>query len=160
MPANNISERRQARLLDPVANGNLLPPFLTEHGGLNSGFMMLQYTSAALASENKSLVHPASVDTIPTSNGWEDVNSMGPIAARHARAIVANTARILALKPSALHRQSILEWVTGIGCRVLGISQHLGRGTRAAYELSARTCRSSSATRIYGHISLLQSDWS
>ncbi|MEO5951477.1 MAG: aromatic amino acid lyase, partial [Chloroflexia bacterium] len=94
----NISERRQARLVDKAAHGGLLPAFLTEHGGVNSGFMMAQYTSAALASENKSLAHPASVDTIPTSANAEDHVSMGPIAGRHARAIVANTARVLALE--------------------------------------------------------------
>jgi histidine ammonia-lyase len=123
-----ISERRQARLLDPGANGGLLPPFLTRHGGLNSGFMMLQYTSAALASENKSLAHPASVDTIPTSNGWEDVNSMGPIAARQARAIVANTARILALE--ALCAAQAIDF------RLQERSEsQMGPGSRAAYEL-------------------------
>jgi histidine ammonia-lyase len=94
----NISERRQARMVDIAAHGGLFPPFLIEHGGLNSGFMMVQYTAAALASENKSLAHPASVDTIPTSANTEDHVSMGPIAARHARSIVANTARILALE--------------------------------------------------------------
>jgi histidine ammonia-lyase len=125
----NISERRQARLLDPAANAKLLPPFLTPHGGLNSGFMMLQYTAAALASENKSLAHPSSIDTIPTSNGWEDLNSMGPIAARHARAIVANTARILALE--ALCAAQALD----LRLRNDQPNAHLGRGTRAAYDL-------------------------
>ena len=138
----NISERRLARLLDVGASEGLLPPFLTEEGGLNSGFMMLQYTAAALASENKGLAHPASVDTIPTSAGWEDVNSMGPIAARHARGIVANTARILALE--ALAAAQALDLRTkyrvpsknsespGILYSVLGTE--MGVGTRAAYE--------------------------
>src|SRR5439155_21758829 len=76
----------------------LLPPFLTEQGGLNNGFMMVQYTAAALVSENKSLAHPASVDSIPTSANQEDHVSMGPIAARHARAILANTGVVLALE--------------------------------------------------------------
>jgi len=93
----NISERRQARLVDISAHGGLFPAFLIEQGGLNSGFMMVQYTSAALASENKSLAHPASVDSIPTSANTEDHVSMGPVAARHARAIAANTSRIHAL---------------------------------------------------------------
>jgi histidine ammonia-lyase len=116
-----ISERRQARLLDPAANDGLLPPFLTRHGGLNSGFMLLQYTSAALASENKSLAHPASVDTIPTSNGWEDVNSMGPIAARQARAIVALEA-LCAAQAIDFRLQERAD-------------AKLGPGSRAAYEL-------------------------
>ncbi len=124
----NISERRQARLVDVSAHGGLLPPFLIENGGLNSGFMMVQYTSAALASENKSLAHPASVDTIPTSANVEDHVSMGPIAARHARAIVANTARILALE--AMMAAQALDFR-------LRDDPHarMGPGTRAAYEM-------------------------
>ena len=77
----NIAERRLTRLTDGSSNRHVLPDFLTEHGGLNSGFMITQYTAAALASENKSLVHPASADTIPTSANWEDHVSNGPIAA-------------------------------------------------------------------------------
>lgn len=124
----NISERRQARLVDVTAHGGMLPPFLIENGGLNSGFMMVQYTSAALASENKSLAHPASVDTIPTSANVEDHVSMGPIAARHARAIIANTARILALE--ALMSAQALDFR-------LRATPHprMGLGTRAAYDL-------------------------
>lgn len=123
----NISERRQARLTDKAAHGGLLPAFLTEHGGVNSGFMMAQYTSAALASENKSLAHPASVDTIPTSANAEDHVSMGPIAGRHARAIVANTARVLALE--AIMAAQAIDFR-------LKADPHarMGAGTRAAYE--------------------------
>jgi histidine ammonia-lyase len=124
----NISERRQARMVDTAAHGGLLPPFLIEHGGLNSGFMMVQYTAAALASENKSLAHPASVDTIPTSANAEDHVSMGPIAARHARAIVANTARILALE-AMMAAQAI-----DFRLRKEPDSR-LGAGTRLAYDL-------------------------
>ncbi len=124
----NISERRQARLVDVAAHGGLFPPFLIEHGGLNSGFMMVQYTSAALASENKSLAHPASVDTIPTSANTEDHVSMGPIAARHARAIAANTTRILALE--AMMAAQALDF------RLRANPQaSMGKGTRAAYEM-------------------------
>jgi histidine ammonia-lyase len=79
-----ISERRIALLLDGRLNGGL-PPFLARESGLNSGMMMLQYTAAALASENKVLVHPASADSIPTSANQEDHVSMGATAARHAR---------------------------------------------------------------------------
>jgi histidine ammonia-lyase len=124
-----ISERRQARLVDPSAHGGLFPAFLIENGGLNSGFMMVQYTSAALASENKSLAHPASVDTIPTSANVEDHVSMGPIAARHARAIVANTARVLALE--AMMAAQALDFRT----RNEGPASRLGRGTAQAYTL-------------------------
>lgn len=124
----NISERRQALLVDTKANGGLLPPFLTLHGGLNSGFMMAQYTSASLASENKSLAHPASVDTIPTSANAEDHVSMGPIAARHARAIVTNTARVLAIEAMMSAQALDLR---------LQSDPHavMGAGTRVAYDL-------------------------
>ncbi|MEO6458768.1 MAG: histidine ammonia-lyase [Chloroflexia bacterium] len=131
----NISERRQARLVDTAAHGGLLPAFLIEHGGLNSGFMMVQYTSAALASENKSLAHPASVDTIPTSANIEDHVSMGPIAGRHARAIIANTTRILALE--AMMAAQALDFRMRAQ-PVLGhspIQARMGNGTRAAYHL-------------------------
>lgn len=124
----NISERRQARLVDVAAHGGLLPAFLIEHGGLNSGFMMVQYTSAALASENKSLAHPASVDTIPTSANVEDHVSMGPIAGRHARAIVANTARILALEAMMAAQALDFRMRAEPNAR-------MGNGTRAAYHL-------------------------
>jgi histidine ammonia-lyase len=79
----DISERRTARLLDPKLNEGL-PPFLVENSGLNSGYMIAQYTAAALVSENKVLAHPASVDSIPTSGNQEDHVSMGTIAARKA----------------------------------------------------------------------------
>ncbi|MCK4299666.1 MAG: aromatic amino acid lyase, partial [Planctomycetes bacterium] len=83
----NISERRLARLLDEggkprSSNQGTLPAFLTKRGGLNSGFMMTQYTAAALASENKVLAHPASADTIPSSANIEDHVSMGCTAAQ------------------------------------------------------------------------------
>ncbi len=94
-----ISERRIERLVNPSLSG--LPAFLTEHGGLRSGFMMAHVTAAALASENKSLAHPASVDSITTSANKEDHVSMGPIAARQARSVVANVRRILAIEALA-----------------------------------------------------------
>ncbi|HBC31810.1 MAG TPA: histidine ammonia-lyase, partial [Clostridiales bacterium] len=78
----DISERRIERLVNPTLSG--LPAFLVEHGGLNSGFMIVQYSAAALVSENKILSHPASVDSIPSSANQEDHVSMGTIAARKA----------------------------------------------------------------------------
>ncbi len=93
----SISERRTALLLDPRLNGGL-PAFLSPRPGTNSGLMLTQYTAAALVSENKVLAHPASVDTIPTSANQEDHVSMGPIAGRHARAVLANVERILAVE--------------------------------------------------------------
>jgi histidine ammonia-lyase len=93
----SISERRTAQLLDPNLNGGL-PAFLGSGSGLETGFMLLQYTAAALASENKGLAHPASVDSIPTSANQEDHVSMGPIAGRQARTVVEHVERIVAIE--------------------------------------------------------------
>ena len=93
----SISERRIERLVNPALS-NGLPAFLTEYGGLNSGYMVAHYTAAALVSENKSLAHPASVDSIPTSANQEDHVSMGAIAARKARAILENSQRVLSIE--------------------------------------------------------------
>ena len=125
----NISERRLNRLVDTCANRHLLPAFLTDHGGLNSGFMLTQYTAAALASENKALAHPASADSIPTSANWEDHVSNGPIAARQARRVLRNLEGILALELFAA-AQAI-----DFRRRDLGDQAHLGKGTAAAYAL-------------------------
>lgn len=95
-----ISERRVERLVNPALNEGL-PPFLTPHAGLNSGLMMAQVTAAALASENKVLAHPASVDSITTSGNKEDYVSMGMTAALKARRVVANTTSVLAVEALA-----------------------------------------------------------
>src|SRR4029453_11951217 len=92
-----ISERRTALLLDERLNEGL-PAFLASGSGLDSGLMILQYTAAALASENKVIAHPASVDSVPTSANQEDHVSMGPIAARHARTVLAHGEQILAIE--------------------------------------------------------------
>jgi histidine ammonia-lyase len=91
-----ISERRIEKLINPALSG--LPAFLTSEGGLHSGLMMVQVSAAAIASENKVLAHPASVDSIPTSADKEDHVSMGTIAARKARDIVKNVEHILAME--------------------------------------------------------------
>jgi len=83
----SISERRLYRMLDPTTS-NGLPAFLVTESGVNSGFMLAQYTAASLVSECKTLAHPASVDSIPSSAGQEDHVSMGMTAARHAREVV------------------------------------------------------------------------
>jgi len=93
----SISERRTALLLDGRLNGGL-PPFLAAASGLDSGLMILQYTAAALTSENKVLAHPASADSVPTSANQEDHVSMGSIAARHARTVLEHVERILAIE--------------------------------------------------------------
>ena len=91
-----LSERRTALLMDANLSG--LPSFLVEDGGVNSGFMIAQVTAAALASENKSLAHPASVDSLPTSANQEDHVSMATFAARRLGPMAANTARIVAIE--------------------------------------------------------------
>ncbi len=92
----NISERRIERLVNPALSG--LPAFLTERGGLHSGFMIMQYSAASLVSENKVLAHPASVDSIPSSANQEDHVSMGTIAARKARDILQNAQNVIAIE--------------------------------------------------------------
>jgi histidine ammonia-lyase len=99
----NIAERRIAHLVDENAS-NGLPAFLTDDVGLNSGFMMPQYTAAALASENKVLCHPASVDSIPTSANAEDHNSMGTHAARKLAQVVDHVRWIVAIELLTAHQ--------------------------------------------------------
>jgi histidine ammonia-lyase len=108
----SIAERRLAQLTDPRTSG--LPPFLVEDAGLNSGMMLYQYVAAALVSENKSLAHPASVDSVPTSANQEDHVSMGPIAARHAAAVVANIEQVLALEALAAAQGLDFRLKTGL----------------------------------------------
>lgn len=125
----NISERRTMRLTDESSNIHTLPAFLTKQGGLNSGFMILQYTAAALATENKVFAHPASVDTIPTSANVEDHVSMGATAAVKLRGVLDNVERILAIE--------LMSAAQGIDFRkqVIGAEKRLGEGTRSAYAL-------------------------
>jgi len=94
-----IAERRIALLLDTGLSG--LPPFLVREGGVNSGFMIAQVTAAALASENKSLAHPASVDSLPTSANQEDHVSMATFAARRLAEMVDNTAVVVGIEAMA-----------------------------------------------------------
>ena len=118
----NISERRIERLVNPMLSG--LPAFLVKESGLNTGFMIAQYTAAALVSENKILSHPASVDSIPTSANKEDHVSMGTIAARKAREIVRNTENVVAIE--LLCAAQALDVFTNM---------KPGEGTQAAYEV-------------------------
>ncbi|HND49168.1 MAG TPA: aromatic amino acid lyase, partial [Anaerolineales bacterium] len=125
----NISERRVMRLTDESSNIHTLPAFLTKEGGLNSGFMILQYTAAALATENKVFAHPASVDTIPTSANVEDHVSMGATAAVKLRSVLDNVERILAIE--------LMSAAQGVDFRkqVIGEEKRLGEGTRSVYAL-------------------------
>ena len=92
-----IAERRIERMVNPTMSEGL-PPFLTEEGGLNSGFMIPHYVAASLVAENKVLAHPASVDSIPTSAGQEDHVSMGATAAVHCWHVCGNVERVVAVE--------------------------------------------------------------
>lgn len=118
----SISERRTAKLLDRIHNCGL-PAFLAGDGGVESGLMIEQYTAAALVSENKVLIHPASGDSIPTSANQEDHVSMGTIAARQARQILRNVERVLAIEIHCAYE--------ALGFR----SQRPGTGTRKALSM-------------------------
>ncbi|QZY54238.1 histidine ammonia-lyase [Crassaminicella profunda] len=118
----NVSERRIERLVNPQLSG--LPAFLTEHGGLHSGFMIAQYAAAALVSENKVLAHPASVDSIPSSANQEDHVSMGTIAARKARDIYYNASRVIAIE--LLAAAQAIDFETA--------NKKLGKGTKVVYD--------------------------
>ena len=118
----DVSERRIERLVNPAYSG--LPAFLTKFGGVCSGFMIVQYSAAALVSENKVLAHPASVDSIPSSAGQEDHVSMGTIAARQAAEIGRNARRVLAME--------LMVACQGVDLRG---DKGLGEGTQAAYDL-------------------------
>lgn len=118
----NISERRLERLVNPALSG--LPAFLVEKGGLNSGFMIVQYSAASLVSENKILAHPASVDSIPSSANQEDHVSMGTIAARKANEIMKNVRRVLSMELMCACQAIDLRGNKGLGC-----------GTQKAYEV-------------------------
>ena len=93
----DVSERRIERMVN-AALSNGLTPFLTTNGGVNSGFMIVQYSAASMVSENKVLAHPASVDSIPSSANQEDIVSMGTTAARKAGWILQNTLSVLAFE--------------------------------------------------------------
>ncbi|MBA4602477.1 histidine ammonia-lyase [Thermoactinomyces sp. AMNI-1] len=119
----SISERRIERMVNPqLSNG--LPAFLIKKGGLNSGMMITQYVAAALVSENKSISHPASVDSIPSSANQEDHVSMGTIASRQAMEIVDNVRNVLAIELMCAAQS--LDMREG---------KKLGKGTRIAYDL-------------------------
>ncbi|TDM04547.1 histidine ammonia-lyase [Macrococcus carouselicus] len=93
----NVAERRIERLVNPQLNGDL-PPFLSPEPGLQSGAMIMQYAAASLVSENKTLAHPASVDSIPSSANQEDHVSMGTIASRHGYQILENVRNVIAIE--------------------------------------------------------------
>jgi histidine ammonia-lyase len=118
----NISERRLERMVNAnLSNG--LPPFLVKNPGINSGFMIVQYSAASLVSENKVLSHPASVDSIPSSANQEDHVSMGTIAARKAKDIIRNTSDVLAM-----------ELLTGLQAIDFRDKSSMSKATRRIYD--------------------------
>jgi histidine ammonia-lyase len=128
----SIAERRIMRLTDESSNTHVLPAFLTREGGLNSGYMIAQYTAAALVTENKILAHPASVDSIPSSANVEDHVSMGVTAGLKLRSILDNVECILAIE--------LMAAAQGVDFRLqeLGAGARLGAGTGPAYSLLRR----------------------
>ena len=134
----NISERRIERLVNPKLSG--MPAFLTRDGGLNSGMMIAQYVAAALVSENKVLAHPACVDSIPTSANKEDHVSMGTIASRQCREIVANAESVIAVE--LLCAAQALDLFTNL---------KPGQGTCAAYRSIRKEITHLSQDRIIAH---------
>jgi histidine ammonia-lyase len=140
----SLSERRIQMLLDAHHNGDLPQDLIPDHG-LNSGFMILQYTAAALTSENKVLCHPASVDSIPTSSNAEDHVAMSPHAARKARTVSQNAFSVLGIELLAVtqalcFRTGRLDWPqdTKEQAPVTVPDQQLGRGTQAAFKATLR----------------------
>jgi histidine ammonia-lyase len=137
----SMSERRQERLVNPAYSD--LPAFLTQNGGLESGFMMAHVTSAALVSEMKGLANPACVDTIPTSAGKEDHVSMGPISARKLLRAVDALEQVLAIEARmALEGVRLLGLAPATGLQPL--MDHLSRACtpwvdRAMFEEIRRT---------------------
>jgi len=121
----SVSERRTERMVNPQLSQ--LPAFLVREGGLNSGYMIAQYTAAALVSENKVLAHPACVDSIPTSANKEDHVSMGTIAIRQTREIMSNVEIIIAIE--LLCAAQAYDLITE------DHPMRAGKGTRVAYDI-------------------------
>ncbi|MEG2298046.1 MAG: histidine ammonia-lyase [Anaerovoracaceae bacterium] len=124
----NISERRSERLINPQLSEGL-PPFLTKHGGVCSGFMIAQYAAASMVSESKIYAHPACVDSIPSSGNQEDHVSMGTTAARTAAMVLDNSEKVIAIELFSAYQAISLrgeEYING-----------LSPATKAAYDYIA-----------------------
>ena len=132
----NIAERRIERMVNPALSG--LPAFLVSSGGLNTGFMVPQYTAAALVSENKVLAHPACVDSIPTSANQEDHVSMGSISARQSREVLENVMRVLAIE--------LMTAAQAIDFKSKG---KLGKGTEIAYNMIRKQVETLEVDRVF-----------
>ena len=122
----NVSERRTERMVNPALSYGL-PAFLTKHGGVNSGFMIAQYSAASMVSENKVYAHPASVDSIPSSANQEDHVSMGTTAARKCRMIVDNAQKVIGIELVTAAQALWLRTEAGEG--------EMAPATKAVYDL-------------------------
>ncbi|MDB5893597.1 MAG: histidine ammonia-lyase [Rhodoferax sp.] len=156
-----ISERRLALLLDTGLSG--LPPFLVRDGGLNSGFMIAQVTAAALASENKSLAHPASVDSLPTSANQEDHVSMATFAARRLGDMVANTAVVVGIEAMGAAQGMELKRAPTLGTDVSspppeGVPAGLGRPGAGQRGLKSSPLVEAEFARIRERVAYLDQD--
>lgn len=134
----NISERRIERLVNPQLND--LPAFLSPEPGLQSGAMILQYCAASLVSENKTLAHPASVDSIPSSANQEDHVSMGTIGSRHAYQIIQNTNKVLAI-----------ELICALQAAEFKGIEKMAKKTRDYYQLARDIVPSITKDRVFAH---------
>lgn len=124
----NVSERRQERMVNPALSEGL-PAFLVKNGGLNSGFMIAQYASASMVSENKVYDHPACVDSIPTSANQEDHVSMGSTSARTAALVLDNAQKVIGIELATAAQAIWLRQELGDNC-----IDKLAPATRAAYD--------------------------
>lgn len=120
----DISERRAERLINPQLSEGL-PPFLTTHGGVCSGFMIAQYAAASMVSENKIYAHPASVDSIPSSGNQEDHVSMGTTAARTAAMVLDNAQKVLGIEIFAAYQALYLRGAKGMSPSVQSVYDYI-----------------------------------
>ena len=129
----NVSERRQDRMVNPAMSEGL-PGFLVKNGGLNNGYMIAQYASASMVSENKIYAHPSCVDSIPTSANQEDHVSMGATSARTAAMILDNAQKVIGIELSTAAQAIWLRNELDHECIA-----NLGKGTKAAYDFIRET---------------------
>jgi len=142
-----ISERRISILLDEKFNRGL-PSFLVEEGGKNTGFMILQYTAASLAGENKSLSYPSSVTSIPTGGGFEDLVSMGMTSVLRAKRVLENTLSVILIE--LMCAAQALEFRDG----------KMGEGTSMAYEeIRRRVKRLTEDRPLYKDVEIMKKEW-
>lgn len=142
-----ISERRISILLDEKFNRGL-PSFLVEEGGKNTGFMILQYTAASLAGENKSLSYPSSVTSIPTGGGFEDLVSMGMTSVLRAKRVLENTLSVILIE--LMCAAQALEFRDG----------EMGEGTSMAYEeIRRRVKRLTEDRPLYKDVEIMKKEW-